>query len=94
MNGIILNIIAYALMSIGSYFAFDFSSKKGTKFMQIINYLIFMWNVFMLIYLFVDYQNIITQPINERLNFFETITNYLLAFWLFSFKLATKSNFK
>jgi hypothetical protein len=94
MNGIILNIIAYALMSIGAYFAFDFSARRGTKIMKVINYLIFMWNVFMFSYLVVDYDNIISQPINVRLNFFETITNYLLAFWLISFKLATKFNLK
>ena len=86
MNGIILNIIAYALMAIGAYFAFEFSTKNGSKLTQIINYLILMWNVFMVMYLIVDYDNILKQPLNIRLNFFETITNFLLAIWLISFK--------
>jgi hypothetical protein len=90
MNGIILNIIAYSLMAIGAYFAFDFSTKNGSKLTQIINYLILMWNVFMVLYLSVDYDNIIKQPLNIRLNFFETITNFLLAIWLISFKFIKK----
>jgi hypothetical protein len=90
MNGIILNIIAYGLMAIGAYFAFDFSTKNGSKLTQIINYLILMWNVFMVLYLSVDYDNIIKQPLNIRLNFFETITNFLLAIWLISFKFIKK----
>ena len=86
MNGIILNIIAYLLMAIGAFFAFEFSTKNGSKVTQIINYLILMWNVFMVMYLIVDYDNILKQPLNIRLNFFETITNFLLAIWLISFK--------
>jgi hypothetical protein len=86
MNGIILNIIAYFLMGIGAFLAFNFTLKYGTKFTQIINYLILMWNCFMVIYLISDYNNILSQPLNVRLNFFESITNYLLAFWLISFK--------
>jgi vacuolar-type H+-ATPase subunit I/STV1 len=90
MDGIILNIIAYFLMTIGSYFAFDFSMKNGNKVTQIVNYLILMWNVFMVMYLIIDYKNILQQPLNERLNFFETITNFLLAIWLISFKYVKK----
>jgi hypothetical protein len=90
MNGIILNIIAYSLMAIGAYFAFDFSTKNGSKVTQIINYLILMWNVFMVLYLSIEYDNILKQPLNIRLNFFETITNFLLAVWLISFKFIKK----
>jgi hypothetical protein len=86
MNGIILNIIAYLLLAIGAYFAFEFSTKNGSKATQIINYLILMWNVFMVMYFITDYHNILSQPLNIRLNFFEVITNLLLAFWLISFK--------
>lgn len=86
MNGIILNIIAYLLMGFGSYHAFSFSMKNGTKITQTINYFIFIWNIFMVFYLIIDYHNILKQPLNVRLNFFESITNYLLAIWLISFK--------
>jgi large-conductance mechanosensitive channel len=86
MNGITLNIIAYALMALGAYFAFGYSIKQGTKITQTINYLILMWNVFMVLYLITDYENILSQPLNIRLNFYETITNFLLAAWLISFK--------
>ena len=90
MNGIILNIVAYGVMAIGAYFAFEFSTKNGSKLTQIINYLILMWNVFMVLYLSIDYDNILKQPLNIRLNFFETITNFLLAVWLISFKFIKK----
>jgi len=86
MNGIILNTIAYILMSVGSYFALDFSIKQGNEYTKFINFCILFWNIFMSFYLIVDHKNILSQPLNERLNFFETITNYLLAFWLISFK--------
>jgi hypothetical protein len=86
MNGIILNIVAYVLMSIGSYFALDFSIKRGNGVTKMINFCILFWNIFMSFYLVVDYKDILAAPLNERLNFFETITNYLLAFWLISFK--------
>lgn len=86
MNGIILNTIAYILMSVGSYFALDFSIKQGNEYTKFINFCILFWNIFMSFYLIVDYKDILSQPLNIRLNFFETITNYLLAFWLISFK--------
>jgi hypothetical protein len=90
MDGISINIIAYLLMTVGAYLAFDFSMKNGIKFTQIINYLIFLWNVLMLLYLIIDHENIVKGPLNIRLNFFETITNYLVAFWLISFRFASK----
>jgi hypothetical protein len=91
MNGIILNIIAYGLMCIGSYIALDFSIKQGNKITKIINFIIMFWNIFMVFYLIKDYNLILKSPLNVRLNFFETITNFLLAFWLISFKFRTKS---
>jgi uncharacterized membrane protein len=86
MDGIILNIIAYACMALGSYFALDHSIKEGGKLTVFINYVILAWNMFMIVYLIKDYENILSQPLNVRLNFFESITNYLLGFWLLSFK--------
>ena len=86
MNGITLNIIAYLFMCIGAYFALDFSIKNGNKVTKVINFIILFWNLFMVFYLIKDYDLILQSPLNIRLNFFETITNYLLAFWLISFK--------
>ena len=90
MSGIILNIIAYSLMSIGAYFALDFSIKQGNKMTKVINFVIMFWNIFMVFYLVKDYKIILQSPLNIRLNFFETITNFLLAFWLISFKFIKK----
>lgn len=87
MNGIILNIIAYIFMCIGAYFALDFSIKNGNKISKVINFIILFWNSFMVFYLIKDYHLILESPLNIRLNFFETITNYLLAFWLISFRI-------
>jgi hypothetical protein len=86
INGIILNIIAYFFMCIGAYFALDFSIKNGNKVTKFINFIIFFWNLFMVFYLIKDYDLILKSPLNVRLNFFETITNFLLAGWLISFK--------
>ena len=86
MDGLVLNIIAYACMALGAYFALEHSIKNGSKVSVFINYIILAWNFFMVIYLIKDYDNIMSQPLNVRLNFFESITNYLLAFWLLSFK--------
>jgi hypothetical protein len=93
INGIILNIIAYFFMCIGAYYALDFSIKQGNKVTRIINFCILFWNIFMVFYLVLDYDKILQSPLNERLNFFETITNFLLAFWLISFKLRKNEKF-
>jgi hypothetical protein len=90
MEGIFLNIIAYFLMSIGAYISFDYSVENGNKLTQIINYIILMWNIFMFMYLIIDHKIILSQPLNIQLNFFETITNYLVAFWLISFRFTKK----
>ncbi len=90
MDGVILNGIAYACMALGSYFALEHSIKEGSRITVFINYIILAWNFFMVVYFFKDYDNIISQPLNERLNFFESVTNYLLAFWLLSFRFYNK----
>ena len=87
MNGIILNIIAYIFMGIGAYFALDFSIKNGNKITKVVNFIILFWNFFMVFYLIKNYYVILQSPLNVRLNFFETITNFLLAFWLISFRI-------
>lgn len=89
---IIPNIIAYTFMALGAYFALDFSIKHGNKATKIINFTIMAWNVFMVMYFIKDYENIVAGPLNERLNFFETITNWLLASWLISFKFTQRKN--
>ena len=88
---IIPNIIAYSLMAIGAYFALDFSIKQGSKITKAINFVIMFWNMFMVAYLIKDYENIFSGPLNVRLNFFETITNFLLAIWLISFRFRKNS---
>jgi hypothetical protein len=90
MNGIVLNIVAYFLMSIGAYFALDFSIKQGNKITRVINFCILFWNIFMVFYLVKDYEDILAGPLNVRLNFFELVTNFLLAIWLISFKFTQK----
>jgi hypothetical protein len=77
-------------MALGAYFALDFSVKQGNNFTKIINFVIMFWNVFMVFYFIKDYENIVGSPINERLNFFETVTNWLLAAWLISFRFTKK----
>jgi hypothetical protein len=91
---IIPNIIAYAFMSLGAYFALDFSIRHGNKVTKIINFVIMAWNVFMVVYFIKDYENILSSALNVRLNFYETVTNWLLAAWLISFKFTSNQNTK
>lgn len=84
---IIPNIIAYMLMTYGSFKAFTWAQKFGNKFTLIINYLLMVWCAFMSIYLMAEYKAITTHPINVMLNAFETTTNVILAMYLISFNL-------
>jgi hypothetical protein len=87
MYGIILNIIAYLLMAVGAYRAFSWSHKHGTRFTMVINYFLMFWNIFMVIYLSTNISEILKQPLNELLNFYESMTNILVAAYLLSFNL-------
>lgn len=92
MNGIILNIVAYCFMSLGAFFALDFSIKFGNRFTRFINFCFMAWNMFMVVYFIKEYDSILASPLNQRLNFFESTTNILIAVWLLSFKLTMKKN--
>ena len=87
MYGIIFNIIAYFLMAIGAYRAFEWSQKYGTKTTMIANYALMFWNIFMVIYLSTNMMEILQQPLNELLNFYESMTNIIIAVYLLSFNL-------
>lgn len=85
MDGITLNIIAYILLAIGSYVAFDISVKDGSRLSRFMNFCMLFWTVFMTVYLITNRQEILMQPLNEMLNFYETITNFLIGVYLLSF---------
>lgn len=87
---IIPNIIAYMLMTYGSFKAFNWAQKFGNKFTLIINYLLMVWCAFMSIYLIAEREAISAQPINVMLNAFETTTNVILAMYLISFNLKNR----
>jgi hypothetical protein len=87
MYGVILNIIAYLLMAVGAYKAFSWSHKYGTRITMIVNYFLMFWNIFMVVYLSSNFKDILSQPLNVMLNFYESITNILIALYLLSFNL-------
>ena len=87
MYGIIFNIIAYFLMAIGAYRAFEWSHKYGTRTTMIANYALMFWNIFMVIYLSTNMMEILRQPLNELLNLYESMTNIIIAIYLLSFNL-------
>lgn len=78
MNSVLLNISAYAFMTVVMALIFKLSTKHGGGILVFFNFMLFAWSAFMAGYLIVDYQNIMSSPLNERLNFYETITNILL----------------
>ncbi len=89
MNSVLLNISAYAFMTVVMALIFKTSIRSG-KFLVLLNFLLFSWSAFMAIYLIVDYRNIISSPLNIRLNFYETITNILWPLNMFAFYINVK----
>jgi ABC-type branched-subunit amino acid transport system permease subunit len=86
MNTVLLNISAYAFMTVVMALIFKLSTKHG-GILVFLNFMLFAWSAFMAGYLMVDYHNIISSPLNERLNFYETITNILWPLNVFIFYL-------
>lgn len=86
MNTVLFNISAYAFMTVVMALIFKLSTKHG-GILVFLNFMLFAWSAFMAGYLMVDYHNIISSPLNERLNFYETITNFLLPGYMFVFYL-------
>lgn len=82
---IILNIISCFLIAFGAFKSFEWSQKHGTKFSLIMNYLLMFTSIFMSLYLIKEYDNITSQPINEKLNNYETISKVVFALFLVSF---------
>lgn len=85
MYGVILNIFAYLLMAVGAYKAFSWSQKYGSRFTMVANYSLMFWNIFMVAYLTSNFNAILSQPLNVMLNFYESITNVIIALYLLSF---------
>lgn len=91
MNGLHLNIIAYAVISIVMYLVSDKYTKEveKTNNRKLLNLklsgslLLMIWSMFMTFYLIVDFDNISKGPLNVRLNFFETLTNFILPYFIF-----------
>jgi hypothetical protein len=90
MDGILINTIAYFLLSIGSYVSFDISVKHGSKFSVVLNYLLMCWSFFMLVYLVFQHDEIVNQPLNVMLNFYETLTNVIIGLYFISFGIINK----
>jgi hypothetical protein len=87
MNGIDLNIIAYISMAIVMYMVSDKYTKENIKNISVKlklsgSLLLMIWAIFMSGYLIVDYSEIIKAPLNIRLNFFETVTNFLIPYFI------------
>lgn len=82
---IIINIISCWIIAYGAFKSFEWSQANGTKFSLIMNFLLLFISVFMSLYLIKEYKNIVSQPINEKLNNYETISKVVFALFLVSF---------
>lgn len=82
MNSIILNIIAYIFMTTVLSIVLIHSTRVG-KGLFFANFLLFSWAAFMSIYLIGHYDEIISKPLNVRLNTFEMISNFLTSSCVF-----------
>jgi NADH:ubiquinone oxidoreductase subunit 6 (subunit J) len=82
---IIINIISCWIIAFGAFKSFEWTQKHGTKFSLIMNFILLFTSIFMSLYLIKEYQNIISQPINEKLNNYETISKVVFALFLLSF---------
>jgi hypothetical protein len=71
MNAILFNIAASASLMVLMAFVFTSSAKYG-GYDVFFNFILFAGSAFITGYLIVDYQHIISSPLNERLNFYET----------------------
>ena len=87
MNSVLLNISVCAFMTAVMAFIFNKSTKNG-GYLVFLNFILFAGSAFMTGYLIVDYENIISSPLNERLNLYETTFKALVAVrfltWYFS----------
>jgi len=91
---IIINILSCWLIAFGAFKSFEWSQKNGTKFSLIMNFILFFTSIFMSLYLTSEYNNILSQPINERLNNYETISKVVFALFLISFNRRDKNEVK
>jgi TRAP-type uncharacterized transport system fused permease subunit len=82
---IIINIISCWVIAFAAFKSFEWSQKHGTKFSLIMNFILLFNSIFMSFYLINEYNNIMSQPINEKLNNYETISKVVSALFLLSF---------
>jgi hypothetical protein len=98
MTGLIFNVIAYCLLSlimilVSIKFEKQLYNTKNSKKKEIEklrlsgSILLMIWAMFMSFYLIIDFYNILNGPLNIRLNFFETITNFLFPFFIITMAL-------
>jgi len=89
MISIYLNIIANVLLVISMFIIANKLSKEqhetktkksGIKLISAL-FLMF-WAMFMSFYLIIDFNNILSGPLNVRLNFYETIKSYIFLFYV------------
>jgi hypothetical protein len=98
MNGIILNIVAYFVLCIVTLvLAIRLNAveiqEKNMKFKGLFlgaSLVLMAWAMFMFCYLVTDYTNIVNGPLNVRLNFYETITNFIFPVYLCTLAIALK----
>jgi NADH:ubiquinone oxidoreductase subunit 6 (subunit J) len=89
---ITFSIISYALLSFGSFKAFEWSQKMGTKVTVFINAVLFMACMAMTFYLIKNYNDMLSLPLNKKLNDMESIMKVILAVYLLSFNLKKRDD--
>jgi bacteriorhodopsin len=88
-TGIYINIGCYAFMAVTTILILEsnlsawYRNKRKENAIRCLGTgLLFTWSAFMVVYLISDYENIVSGPLNVRLNFFESITNFILPIYL------------
>ncbi len=79
VDTVILNLIAYSFLAIWSVACATL--KYWSKWVRFVLIGISAWSINMCYYLFSDRSEILTSPLNDKLNFYESVTNWLFA-WL------------
>lgn len=78
MNGIQANILVYVLLAIVSMYIFIKSFESEIKIINLINFIMMTWQLFMVVYLTTNYYQIIKLPLNKLLNAYEVVDHFIV----------------
>lgn len=78
MNGIQANILVYILLAAISMYIFVKSYDNEYKIINVLNFIMMTWQIFMVVYLVSNYELIIKLPLNKLLNAYEVVDHFIV----------------